>query len=80
MTGTFELTSVDGVRCWGTYNQWSESKMLKVKFKASDGREGTAMIARTAGGRSGVGSGKANDGTKFDFFMGDSISQVGMAW
>lgn len=69
-SGTFELTSVDGLRCWGTYNQWDPSTTLRVNFKASDGRYGTALIARDSTGTSGIGTGKANDGTTFDFYMG----------
>jgi hypothetical protein len=79
-SGTFELTSVDGLRCWGTYNQWDPSTTLRVNFKASDGRYGTALIARDSTGTSGIGTGKANDGTTFDFYMGNSINQIQPTW
>ena len=79
-SGTFELTSVDGLRCWGTYDQWDPSTTLRVDFKASDGRYGTALIARDSTGTSGIGTGKANDGTTFDFYMGNSINQIQSTW
>jgi hypothetical protein len=69
-SGTFELTSARGVRCWGTYNQWDPSANLVVNFRASTRQYGTALIARDAQRTSGIGTGVANDGTKFDFFMG----------
>ena len=81
MSGTFELTSARGLRCWGTYNQWDPSATLAVKFQASDGHYGTALIARDAQRTSGIGTGIANDGTRFDFFMGDAIAwHVRSAW
>ena len=79
-SGTFELTSLDGVTVDGTYNQFSDAKLLRVDFTMSDGRHGTAMILRDRTLRSGMGSGKTTDGTTFDFLMGDSVSQAQVAW
>ena len=80
-SGSFELNSARGLRCWGTYNQWDPSATLAVKFQVSDGRYGTALIARDGERTSGIGTGIANDGTKFDFFMGNAIAwHVRSAW
>jgi len=78
--GTFKLMSLEGVTVEGTYNQYSEAKMLPVNFTVSDGRQGTAMILRDKTLRSGLGSGKTTDGTTYDFLMGDSVSQAKLDW
>ena len=78
--GTFELTSAKGLRCYGTYNQWDPTTTLNVAFKTTDGRYGTALISRDATGMSGIGIGRANDRTTFDFYMGNSISQIQYGW
>jgi hypothetical protein len=82
VSGTFEATSPStGTVCWGTYNQWDYSPTLSVAFKTSDGRWGTGIIARDASGTSGIGTGMANDGTKFDFWMGNAIAwHVRSSW
>jgi len=79
-SGNFELSSLDGKRCWGKYNQWDYSNSLRVNFKISDGRTGTAIIVRDATLQSGIGSGKDSKGATFDFLMGDSVSQAQLAW
>jgi len=73
-SGTFLLTAANGLRCYGIYNQWDPSTTIHVAFKTTDGRYGTALISRNATGMSGIGIGRANDGTTFDFSMGNPIS------
>jgi hypothetical protein len=81
VSGTFELTSARGLRCWGTYNQWDPAASLVLRFHLSDGRSGTGLIARDALRTSGIGTGVANDGEQFDFWMGDAIAwHVRSAW
>jgi hypothetical protein len=80
-SGTFHASSLNGVRCWGTYNPWDYSPDLPVKFQLSDGRVGQAIIVRDLSGISGMGVGKTSDGEKFDFWMGLSINdQVRSQW
>ena len=80
-SGTFHASSLNGVRCWGTYNPWDPAPDLPVTFKLSDGRVGQAIIVRDFSGVSGMGVGKTSDGEKFDFWMGNSINdQVRSAW
>ena len=69
--GTFLLTAANCLHCYGIYNQWDLS--IHVAFKTTDGRYGTALISRNATGMSGIGIGTANDGTTFDFSMGNPI-------
>jgi|SaaInlV_200m_DNA_5_1039737.scaffolds.fasta_scaffold11033_2 hypothetical protein len=73
-SGTFEVSNLDGYSCNGTYDQWSESKMLKVKVKCNDDRHGNAIILRTGKNlMNGSGEGKLNDGTTFKIWLGDMV-------
>jgi len=74
-SGTFEATSLSGVRCWGKYNPWISTPDLPITFQMSDGRTGHAIILRDATGMSGFGTGLASDGSKFTFFMGRAINE-----
>ena len=75
-SGTFLLTAANGLHCYGICNQWDPSTTIHVAFKTTDGRYGTALISRDATGMSGIGIGMANDGTTFDFSMGNPIGQI----
>ncbi len=74
MSGTFHVSNLDGYTCNGTYNQWTESPMLKVDVTCSDGRYGKVMVLRTGPNLvNGSGEGTLNDGTTFNVLMGDMI-------
>jgi hypothetical protein len=78
--GTFELYSANGLRCYGTYNQWDTNLMIRVPFYVSDGRRGIATVSRDNTGLNAIGVGQANDGTTFTFFMGAAIQQIQSQW
>ena len=73
-SGTFQVENLDGLRCEGTYDQWTESPMLKTEVNCSDGRSGEVMLLRTGPNlKNGSGEGLLNDGTKFKVLMGDMV-------
>jgi len=74
VSGTFEVTNLEGYSCTGTYNQWTQSPMLKTNVSCSDGRHGEVMVMRTGPNlMNGSGEGVLNDGTKFRVLMGDMV-------
>ena len=74
VSGTFEASNLDGFSCEGTYDQYSQSRMLKVKVQCNDGRKGKVIISRTGPNlMNGSGIGKLNDGTKFRVLLGDMV-------
>ena len=74
--GSFTLYSANGLKCYGTYNQWDTSLTIQVPFSVSDGRHGVATVSRDGTGLSAIGLGQANDGTTFTFLMGAAMQQI----
>lgn len=73
-SGAFEASNLNGFSCNGTYDQYSQSRTLKVKIKCSDGRIGNIIISRTGPNlMNGSGVGKLNDGTKFRVLLGEMV-------
>lgn len=71
--GSFQAT--DGLlTCSGTYNAMTASPTLSVKVLCSDGRTGFAIVQRDAGGQSGSGRVRLNDGTEADFVFGSAAA------
>jgi hypothetical protein len=59
------------------YNPWDHPGLIKkFTFKCTDGRYGTGTIAMNPDLKSGIGLGKANDGTTFDLAIGWSVQQI----
>jgi len=72
--GTFQASNLDGLICDGTYNQFSQSKMLKTSVVCNDGRYGEVVILRTGPNlMNGSGQGRLNDGTVFRVLLGDMV-------
>jgi hypothetical protein len=81
VSGTFKLISASGLRCYGVYNPWEHPGLIKnFTFKCTDGRYGTGRIAMNPDLKSGIGIGKANDGTTFDLAIGWSVQQIHYEW
>ena len=78
--GSFELYSANGLRCYGTYNQWDYNLTVRVPFYVSDGRHGIATVSRDNTGKNAIGVGQANDGTTFTFLMGSAMQQIQSQW
>ena len=73
-SGVFEASNLDGFSCGGTYDQYSQSRMLKVNVKCNDGRTGEVIVSRTGPNlMNGSGIGKLSDGTKFRVLLGDMV-------
>jgi hypothetical protein len=71
-SGTFQAANLDGMVCDGTYDQWSQSRMLKTKVTCNDGRYGEVVVLRTGPNlMNGSGEGRLNDGTVFRVLLGD---------
>jgi len=71
-SGTFQASNLDGLVCNGTYDQWSQSRMLKTKVTCNDGRYGEVVVLRTGENlMNGSGEGRLNDGTAFRVLLGD---------
>lgn len=74
VSGTFQVSNLEGYICNGSYNQWTQSPILKTKVSCSDGRYGEVMVMRTGPDlMNGSGEGVLNDGTKFRVLMGDMV-------
>ncbi|MEJ6122255.1 hypothetical protein MT390_10335 [Vibrio sp. 2-Bac 85] len=74
VSGTFEVSNLDGLTCNGTYNPYTQSPTLKTEMTCSDGRYGHASVIRTGGSlTNGSGIGKLNDGTKVRILLGDMV-------
>ncbi|MBU2590578.1 MAG: hypothetical protein ABIJ24_03485 [Nitrospinota bacterium] len=74
VSGTFQVSNLEGYTCNGSYNQWTKSPILKTKVSCSDGRFGEVMVMRTGPNfMNGSGEGVLNDGTKFRVLMGDMV-------
>lgn len=72
--GSFEVSSLHGLSCKGTYNSLSQSRSLKVDFTCNDGRTGQAIIVRSGSNLTkGSGVGELSDGTKVRIFIGDVV-------
>lgn len=72
VSGTFQASNLDGLVCEGTYDQWSQSRMLKTKVSCNDGRYGEVVVLRTGPNlMNGSGEGRLNDGTIFKVLLGD---------
>lgn len=73
--GDFAVENLSGMSCNGTYDQFTQSPVLKVNFVCNDGRTGSAQVVRTGANlENGSGSGKLSDGTRFKILMGDSAT------
>lgn len=73
-SGVFEASNMEGFTCNGTYDQWSQSRMLKTKVTCNDGRYGEVVLLRTGPNlMNGSGEGKLNDGTLFRVLLGDMV-------
>ncbi len=69
--GTFEAYTVDGLKCFGTYDDNSTAPTLSTKIECNDGRTGVLLITRTQQLTSGTAVGKLSDGTLGQFVFGD---------
>ena len=78
--GSFTLYSANGLKCYGTYNQWDDNLTIQVPFYVSDGRHGVATVTRDGTGMNAIGVGQANDGTTFTFLMGAAMQQIQSQW
>lgn len=77
ISGKFEVSNLKGDSCKGTYNQYTQTPVLKVSVKCNDGRYGQVMVLRTGPNlTNGSGEGELNDGTKVKVLMGDMIHYV----
>ncbi|TWH76835.1 hypothetical protein LX59_00880 [Azomonas agilis] len=74
ISGTFQVSNLDGLACDGTYDQYTQSRMLKTKVTCNDGRYGEVIILRTGTNLvNGSGEGRLNDGTAFRVLLGDMV-------
>jgi len=72
--GSFEVSSLQGLSCEGTYNSLSQSRSLRVEFTCNDGRTGQAIITRSGRNlRNGSGTGELSDGQKVRILIGDVV-------
>lgn len=79
VSGDFHVESLDGYSCSGTYDQYTQTSILKVNVKCSDGRYGEVAIMRTGPNlRNGSGEGRLNDGARFRVLLGDMIHYRGV--
>lgn len=75
--GSFEVATIDGLVCSGTYDAWDTSPTIRIPVSCSDGRTGSLLATRTLSGASGKVIGKLNDGTRGRFVFGNlSFSQT----
>lgn len=74
VSGVFEVSNSKGLKCNGTYDQYTRTPLLKVQAKCNDGRSGTVEILRHGQNlENGVGIGVMNDGTKIRISMGINV-------
>lgn len=67
--GSFQAT--DGkLTCSGSYDSMSTSTTITMPVLCSDGRKGIVMATRDAGGNSGSGRIRMEDGSSADFVFG----------
>ena len=78
--GSFMLYSANGLKCYGTYNQWDTNLTIQVPFYVSDGRHGVATVTRDGTGLNAIGVGQTNDGITFTFLMGAAMQQIQSQW
>ncbi|KXS51985.1 MAG: hypothetical protein AWU57_3628 [Marinobacter sp. T13-3] len=72
--GSFEVSSLQGLSCKGTYNSLSQSRSLRVEFTCNDGRTGQAIITRSGTNlTNGSGTGELSDGQKVRILIGDVV-------
>jgi hypothetical protein len=71
--GTFQVT--DGkLTCAGSYDSWSTSVTISMPVHCNDGRKGLVIATRDAGGMSGSGRVRLDDGMEADFIFGDAAA------
>lgn len=73
VNGTFEMTSVEGLKAWGTYPVAKSEVVIPFTFTMSDGRTGKGIFLRQGSLNNGKGSGEISDGTKMEFQFGSVI-------
>lgn len=72
--GSFEVSSLQGLSCKGTYNSLSQSRSLKVEFTCTDGRTGQAIVTRSGANlTNGSGTGQLSDGQKVRILIGEFV-------
>jgi hypothetical protein len=71
--GSTHLESKSGIKCQGTYDQFTTEQIVMLYISCSDGRHGKITATRDLplGSQSGTGSGKMNDGTQVTFAFGN---------
>ncbi len=73
--GHFEV-SRGGLKCAGTYNALSPSVTITIPVLCNDGRRGIVTATREAGGQSGGGRVRMDDGTEGDFIFGEAANRL----
>jgi hypothetical protein len=74
--GTFEAMDENGLKCEGSYDQFSHDIILNVSFHCNDGRTGNAIIQRDSSLMNGIGKGKFSDGTRFKLMFGNFTTRM----
>ena len=73
--GSFEVSKGD-LKCAGTYNALSNSMTITIPVLCNDGRRGIVTATREAGGQSGGGRVRMDDGTEADFIFGEVANRL----
>jgi len=77
-SGDFSAAAINGFSCYGTYDQYTKSAMLRVSVECNDKRKGQVIVMRTGQAlQNGSGEGVLNDGTRFRVLIGDMIHYRG---
>ncbi|OQC18927.1 MAG: hypothetical protein BWX69_03145 [Planctomycetes bacterium ADurb.Bin069] len=78
---TFQVSTLGGLTCGGTYDAHDMSPTMTVPVTCNDGRHGALMVTRSMTGISGTAIGRLNDGTEGHFVFGDLVfNQEGNTW
>ncbi len=71
--GSFTVT--DGInKCTGTYDALTESRTVSFPVLCTDGRKGLGTATRDAGGITGSGTVRMNDGSSWSFVFGPTAN------